>query len=394
MRTFSKYIGKFLSPVIIQKLRESEVVVEVPGQHLNGISGQPIIKVLDWSFFTDVFLGYDLGFAESYLRGKWDTADLTALLDCLHKKNLQSPSSKLGNIAPVKLWAKFIQSIRSSNSLYWAPKNIKDHYDFSDDMFSSFLDPSMTYSAGTFLGESDTLFDAQSRKLDTILGRVGLKEKDHILDIGCGWGSLITKASSNFGCTATGITLSNNQYSHCTKLTEDLGLEERVLVNFTDYRNMEGTFDHIFAVEMLEAVGHKGLMEFFYHCDRLLKFGGTIQLQVIVVPHQRYAAYRKSCDFTQKYIFRVGLLPSSRGIEEAAFNYGFRVIETQSIGNHYVKTLQHWSKNFERELNNLREKGFSERHLRRFRYYFSYCEVAFASGHIDDLQISLERLTK
>ncbi len=391
MKRFSQHIGRVISPLLIGKFRKSGVIVKTPEQESDLLNDKPTINVLDWSFFTDVLLGYDLGFAESYLKGKWNSINLTSLFTHLNQKNAGTTSSKIGNIAPLKLWSRLIQSIRSSNSIYWASKNIKDHYDFSNDFFGSFLDSSMTYSSGIFKNNSDNLLDAQSRKLDNILRRSNIKKTDHVLDIGCGWGSLITKAVSEFRCMATGITLSNNQYIYCSKLTEDLGLEKSITVKLIDYRNMEGIFDHIFAVEMLEAVGHKGLQEFFSNCHRLLKPQGTLQLQVIVVPDHRYSTYRKNCDFIQKYVFPGGLLPSKEAIYDAANKHGLLIKETQAIGNHYVNTLQKWSSNFDSELSNLRNKGFSERNLRRFKYYFNYCEVAFASGHIDNIQISLEK---
>ena len=391
MKRSHQHIGRLFSPLLIQKLNKTGVQVSLPGQNTAISSDSPAIHVTDWSFFVDVLMGYDLGFAESYLKGKWHSADLTSLFTMLNQDTGKEASFKVGNLSPVKMWGRFIQTIRSSNSLYWASRNIKSHYDFSNEFFSSFLDSTMTYSAGIFESTSDTLQDAQVRKLDRMLSRGAIKQSDHILDIGCGWGSLLTRAASSFGCSATGVTLSENQFSHCKDLVHDLGLSKKIAVQLIDYRKMTGLFDHIFAVEMLEAVGHKGLQEFFSHCNRLLKPDGTIQLQVIIVPDHRYDSYRKNCDFIQKYIFPGGLLLSKDVIYKTADKYGFSVKETHSIGSHYVHTLQRWAANLESVWSHLREQGFSERNLRRFEYYFNYCESAFASGYIDDIQLSLEK---
>ena len=391
MKTFSQHLGKILSPLFVQKLSKTGISVKLPLDKMDVPAYKTTLNITDWSFFTDVLLGYDLGFAESYLKGKWNTIDLTTLFTHFNTANGKTRASKIGNLAPLKLWGRLIQSMRSSNNLYWASKNIKDHYDFSNEFFSSFLDSSMTYSSGLFDNESDDLKDAQLRKLNSILNRAAVKNMDHILDIGCGWGSLITQAASEFGCKATGITLSENQYSYSNDLIQQQGLKNNISVKLLDYRNLSGLYDHIFAVEMLEAVGHKGLQEFFTNCKRLLKPGGTLQLQVIVVPDDRYSSYRKNCDFIQKYVFPGGLLPSKAAINDAANRNGLHIKETHSIGAHYVDTLQRWANNFESKLDNLRNIGFSERDLRRFKYYFSYCEVAFASGHIDNLQISLAK---
>ena len=195
MKRSHQHIGRLFSPLLIQKLNKTGVQVTVPGQNTAISSDSPAIHVTDWSFFVDVLLGYDLGFAESYLKGKWDSNDLTSLFTMLNQDTGKEASFKVGNLSPVKMWGRFIQAIRSSNSLYWASRNIKSHYDFSNEFFSSFLDSTMTYSAGIFESTSDTLQDAQVRKLDRMLSRGAIKHSDHILDIGCGWGSLLTRAA-------------------------------------------------------------------------------------------------------------------------------------------------------------------------------------------------------
>ena len=348
----------------------------------------PVIHILDWSAFFDIALGYDLGLAEAYLRHKWHSDNLTQLFYTLaHNTNAQGIRGN-GGAFPAKVYARLVQRIRSTNSIYWSRKNIGDHYDLGDAFFGNILDPSMTYSCAVFEPEGIGLSEAQDKKIDLLLSQSNLTEDDHVLDIGCGWGRLIIKAAENYGCKATGRTLSKNQYDHCVRLVENLGLQNRVNILFQDYRTVRGQFDHVYSIEMLEAVGDKGLTVFFRQCDTLLKESGTLTIQAITIPDERYEAYKRNCDFIQKYIFPGGMLPSLGAIKAAARDSGRFVAENlRSIGNHYETTLSAWRNNLQNNSNRILELGFTERDIRRFNYYFSYCEGGFASNHIDDYQI-------
>jgi len=212
------------------------------------------------------------------------------------------------------------------------------------------------------------------------------------LDIGCGWGALIIRAAEKFNCTGVAVTLSKNQYEFTKDKINKLNLSNRITVVLEDYRNLNGQFDKIFSVEMLEAVGHSGLKDFFIQSNKLLKNNGILSLQVITVPNERYESYRRNCDFIQKYIFPGGLLLSHKYILET-MNKNSSLIEKEyiSIGEHYVKTLEHWKENFSNNLDKINTLGFSDKFIRKFIYYFSYCQAAFDAKHIDNLQIFMRK---
>ena len=396
MKLIRKLFGMALSNILGKKLLEESIDIITPdGQSIlsrtNTSNAAHTLVVNKWSFFWDMLTGYDLGLAESYIKGKWDHNDLTSLFKYLASKTADNNLPSIGNIAPKKMYARLVQRFKSTNSIKWAKRNISQHYDMSNDFFKTFLDPSMTYSCGIFETSTSSLEDAQYQKINTLIERSKLSSSDSILDIGCGWGSLSTTIASNHGANVTAVTLSQRQYEYFHNLLKKNDLKGNVDLQITDYRFIKGQFDHIFSVEMLEAVGHKGTQEFFQKCASLLKNGGTLQIQVITIPHSRYDAYKNNCDFIQKYIFPGGLLLSLETIKHAAHAAGFTIYNESSIGLHYAKTLSHWRKNFMQNYNTILELGFEATDIRRFLYYFCYCEGAFLSDAIDDHQLSFRK---
>ena len=393
MNKVTQWIGRQLSSALISRFRDANLTICTPDGVVHSLGhenheGFDPIRINDWSFFWDLLMGHDLGLAKSYLEKKWEHGNLPVLFRQLAHQADQISSVKSITLAPEKLYSKYFQRLRSSNSMWWASRNISAHYDMSNEFFENILDSSMTYSCGIFENENNSLRQAQEQKLDVLFYNSGLEVGQRILDIGCGWGGLITRASQLHGVHATGGTLSEQQYNYfCSKNTQDdLGASQEIL--FQDYRTISGEFDHIFSVEMLEAVGFKGIYQFFEKCALLLKKGGTIQIQVIIVPDERYESYRRNCDFIQKYIFPGGELPSLGVIEDAANKFGFSLNRSQSIGEDYVITLQKWRERLHINAEKIFKLGFSQRDFRRFDYYFSYCEGAFEAGHIDNFQLS------
>ena len=393
MNKVTQWIGRQLSSALISRFRDANLTICTPDGVVHSLGhenheGFDPIRINDWSFFWDLLMGHDLGLAKSYLEKKWEHGNLPVLFRQLAHQADQISSVKSITLAPEKLYSKYFQRLRSSNSMWWASRNISAHYDMSNEFFENILDSTMTYSCGIFENENNSLRQAQEQKLDVLFYNSGLEVGQRILDIGCGWGGLITRASQLHGVHATGVTLSEQQYNYfCSKNTQDdLGASQEIL--FQDYRTISGEFDHIFSVEMLEAVGFKGIYQFFEKCALLLKKGGTIQIQVIIVPDERYESYRRNCDFIQKYIFPGGELPSLGVIEDAANKFGFSLNRSQSIGEDYVITLQKWRERLHINAEKIFKLGFSQRDFRRFDYYFSYCEGAFEAGHIDNFQLS------
>ena len=391
MKSIIRLIGKALSKPIINKMLKEDINIVFPGKIDQKNTSIHQITINDWSFFWDILVGYDLGFAESYIQGKWDHQNLTNLFKFFSDKTSKNKRPSIGNFAPKKIYARFIQKIKSTNTISQSKKNISDHYDLSNEFFMAFLDPTMTYSCGIFKN-NDTLEDAQHNKLNSLIQASKVKNNQQVLEIGCGWGSLTKKIAYDHNTEITSITLSKQQYQYAKKLFDNTSFSSNINLKLTDYRLIEGKFDHIFSVEMLEAVGHKGTQDFFQKCASLLNHDGTLQIQVITIPHERYNAYKNNCDFIQRYIFPGGLLLSLEHIRDAAKSAGFQIYKEYSIGHHYATTLNHWKNNFLNNYEKINKLGFPETDIRRFLYYFSYCEGAFLSGVIDDYQISLRKI--
>ena len=261
-------LGKKLSPLILSRFNGIGVLIETPDGAVHRLENHELdnsqtITIKKWSFFYDLLVGYDLGFAESYINEKWECTKLASLFKHLSKSSPDNSISRLSKYLPKKIKSRISQQIRSSNTLKWAKRNIEEHYDLSNEFFSSFLDPSMTYSSAIFNTNDENLSVAQNRKLETLLGNSEISENDKILDIGCGWGSLMLKAASDYNCEVSGVTLSKNQYKYASKLLQDHNLTDKTEIMLMDYRKIESKFDHIFSVEMLEAVGHKGINDFY-----------------------------------------------------------------------------------------------------------------------------------
>ena len=392
MNTFSAYIGKLLYKKLLSNFSKSGVPFTTPDgtRHVfdSGSRSVDPIQVTDWSFFTDLVYGYDLGFAKSYIEGKWTHSDLTELFEYISVTSGQEKRQLISKIAPLKVYSKIIQSFRVRNTKKQSRNNIKSHYDISNEFFSCFLDPSLTYSCAIYTDSSNSLEDAQAEKINVMMKSASVKPDDHILDIGSGWGNLAIIAASDYRAKVSAITLSENQYNYSKGKFANLGLNDAIDIQLTDYRDLSGKYNHIFSVEMVEAIGHKGIGNFFSKCASLLDTDGTLQLQVITIPDERYEAYRKNCDFIQKYIFPGGLLLPTGIIKQSASDCGFEMYRESEIGGHYPKTLITWQKNLEKNRRLIYDLGFNENDYRRFFYYFSYCAGAFKSGHISNFQFS------
>ena len=387
------FLGEKISPLILKQFKKIPLSIKLPSkQIINKKHQQPVINIEKWSAFLDILLGYDLGLAKSFIQSKWNSDDLTQVFKSFIQNNNPNNKKSIFNYAPQKLFARIEHKIKSFNLKSNARKNIQSHYDLNNELFKLFLDDSMTYSSAYFNDSNLNLKDAQYAKIDNLFNRSGLKNNDHILDVGGGWGSLIIRAAKKFNCTGIAVTLSKNQYEFTKSKINQMKLNNQIDVILEDYRNIEGKFDKIFSVEMLEAVGHAGLKDFFQHSNILLKQNGSLALQVITVPDDRYESYRKNCDFIQKYIFPGGLLLSHKHILDTMnANSDLEEKSYLSIGEHYVKTLQLWRQNFQNNFDQINKMGFQENFIRKFLYYFSYCEAAFETKHIDNLQIFIQK---
>ncbi len=349
------------------------------------------LQVRDYRFFAMLAKADEIGFGMAYERGYWRSDNLVQLLDFML-------NATLSNSVRTPWYSRFIRLLYLSihhnnrNTQYHARKNISRHYDLSNAMYQTFLDETLTYSCAIFERADENLEQAQLRKIDRILHKACISKHHHILEIGTGWGTLAIRAATRFGCRVTSITLSKEQQQLAEKRIAEAGLSDQVKVMLCDYRNVTGLYDRIISVEMLEAVGKAYYPAFFRCCDRVLKPNGIMVIQTITIPDQRYEAYSKTTDWMRLFIFPGGLLPSLTILTKILTRYtSFVVKQVESIGPHYALTLARWRERFLENRNKIMDMGFSDSFIRRWEYYFSYCQAGFAQQYIDDIQMVITR---
>lgn len=335
------------------------------------------IDVHDGRFFSRVVLDGAMGAADSYLAGEWSSPDLTAVFRVLLKNEGVMKSFRRGKL-PISAALRKLEHFRNRNSRSGSKRNIHEHYDLGNEFFQLFLDPSMMYSSAIFETADSTLEEASWAKLDRVCRRLQLTSDDHVVEIGTGWGGFAFYAARNYGCRVTTTTISDEQYRFASNRIQQAGLQDKVTVLKKDYRDLDGQYDKLVSLEMIEAVGRKYLPEYFRTCSRLIHDSGAMLLQAITIPEQRYDAYASSVDFIQKYIFPGGFLPSVELMQQCVrTETDLRMLEVQDFGMHYATTLRRWSDAFENRLDDVRNQGFNQRFIRMWRYYLAYCEAGF-----------------
>ena len=346
------------------------------------------IRVRREKFFTKCALSGDIGFAESFIDGDWETPDLTAVIAFFILNADTAPtlsgSKQAKTVALNSLrWINRIGHLLRPNSRSTAQRNISEHYDLSNDFFALFLDPSMMYSAAKWTQPGFTLEEAQREKNDALCRQLRLKPTDHVLEIGTGWGGWSLHAARHYGCRVTTVTISREQLEFARARIAAAGLADRVTVEFRDYRDLSGQFDKIVSIEMMEAIGHSYLPEFTAVLHRCLKPEGLLALQFITCPDTRYPQFRRGVDFIQKHIFPGSLLLSlNRVNEQLALAGDFILHRVDDFGVDYARTLRTWHDNFLARVEHVRALGFDERFIRKWTYYLNYCEAAFALRNI------------
>ena len=349
------------------------------------------IEVHDSRFYRMAVLGGSLAVAEAYIRGYWDSTDLVVAMRVLARRTDTMASMERG-------MSRFLRPIR--NAMNWmkrntrtgSRKNISAHYDLSNDFFALMLDPTMTYSSGIFESPSSSLEDASIAKYERICRRLDLSSDDHVLEVGCGWGGFAIHAARQYGCRVTATTISREQFVFANQRIHDLGLDDRITLLLTDYRDLEGQYDKLVSIEMIEAVGERFFDTYFGQCSRLLKPNGMMALQAITIPDHRYDGYRSSVDFIQRYIFPGGFLPSFGAIGQSLRRAtDFRVLHLEDFGMDYAETLSRWSQNFWEQIEQVHDLGFDDRFIRTWHYYLSYCEAGFRERQIGVNQLVLAK---
>ncbi|MDB4125658.1 cyclopropane-fatty-acyl-phospholipid synthase family protein [Candidatus Marinimicrobia bacterium] len=344
------------------------------------------LEVKSDEFYVLLGSGGLMGASEAYALGFWKVDDLVKLIQIMVRnkdlmENLDSGLSSL--IKPINKWIHY----RRQNTLLGSKKNILAHYDLSNDFYQLWLDKTMTYSCGIFKNENTTLEEASTEKLDQICKKLQLKNTDSILEIGTGWGSFAIHAAKNYGCSVTTTTISDAQYKFAKQRIEEEGLSSKINLLNKDYRYLEGTFDKIASIEMIEAVGHKNVPEYFKKVSTLLKEDGLFAMQGITYNDQNFEVYKNSVDFINRYIFPGSCLISINQISEIIKkNTDMIFVDLEDITEHYVTTLKIWRKNFFDKISEIRELGFSQAFINLWEFYFVYCEAGFIEKNIGDYQ--------
>lgn len=349
------------------------------------------IHILDWSVFKQVMSHGDIGFAESYIRGQWNTPDLKALLEIAIRNRTILEKAIYGNwygsiFYRIKHWLR-------DNSKSGSRKNIHAHYDLGNAFYTLWLDPTMSYSSAWFSeGDKQSLADAQRAKIKRILTAIDIKPGDHILEIGCGWGGVMEEAQRS-QIAITGLTLSTEQKAFADTRLQNIQANRpnspRFEVRLQDYRDCQEEFDGIVSVEMFEAVGEKHWPEYFQTIAQRLKAGRKACIQTIVIAEELFDRYRTNTDFIQQYVFPGGMLPSRTSFRASAAQAGLKVETEFAFGDDYAKTLCIWRDNFNQKLQEVRQLGFDEAFVRLWNFYLMYCSAGFSERNIDVVQFTL-----
>ena len=351
--------------------------------------GQAVrITLGDWDVLARCLKSGDIGFAETWMEGRWQCDDLPRLIElfCRNRSAMENAiyGSWFGNL----LYR--LRHLLNSNTKARAKKNIEAHYDLGNDFYKLWLDPSMTYSSALFNGNLDqTMLQAQSAKYRRILEQLQVQPGERILEIGCGWGGFAEVAIRDFGAHLTGLTLSSEQLAWARARLDAAGLSDRADLRLTDYRDLTGQFDHIVSIEMFEAVGEQYWDTYFGAVKRHLKPGGRAVVQSITIDEALFPRYRTSTDFIQQYIFPGGMLPSPTEFRARAAAAGLVAAEGVRFGRDYAETLGRWRGSFMADLSAVRQQGFDERFIRLWEFYLGYCEGAFNAGSTDVIQFDL-----
>ncbi len=367
-------------------LEAGTLEVRLPGGAERRFGSGPAVsmEIHERSFFRRLATRGKLGVGESYTAGEWDSDDLVGLFELL----LRNTASAADRHARVRRLLELRPRLNRRNGLIGARRNISYHYDLGNELFRLMLDETMTYSCAVFESKDEPLADAQRRKYLLICERLRLEPEDRVLEIGCGWGGFADFAASEFGCSVTGLTISAEQAALARERTA--GLDVRILEQ--DYRLHEGSYTKVVSIEMLEAIGERQFPAYFETIDRQLEPGGVACIQTILVPDNRWERYRKTPDWIERYVFPGCLIPSLGALTHAMTRSSqLMVHEVDEIGSHYAETLRRWRAAFHEQLDEVRRLGYDRRFERTWNFYLAFCEAAFRTRALRDVQLTLTR---
>jgi len=381
---------------LLQRLQHGTLTLQLPDGTVQRYgSGQPAASLVlhNWNVFGAALKSGDIGFAESYMAGDWSTPQLAELLRLFIHNRQTLEALVYGNWLGGLVYR--LKHLLHRNTRANSRKNIHAHYDLGNDFYRLWLDPTMNYSSAWFEGRMDgDMVPAQHAKVRRALRMAGVQPGHRVLEIGCGWGALAEMATTEFGASLTGVTLSTEQLAWGQERLANLGpdVAARADLRLQDYRDIhDGPFDAICSIEMVEAVGQEYWPTYFQSVARLLKTGGRACIQSIVIDDGLFARYLKSSDFIQQYIFPGGCLPSPAEFRRQAEAAGLKVVDEISFGPDYAETLRRWRQQFLAERTRILPLGFDERFMRLWEFYLAYCEAAFDEANTDVIQFTLQK---
>jgi cyclopropane-fatty-acyl-phospholipid synthase len=358
---------------------------------VNGREAGPSARLIvrDFRFMRRVLGTGDIGFAEGYMAGEWDTPNLPALLGVFAANWAKLHRVTMGN--PFAWTFNRIRHALRGNTRLGARKNIHAHYDLGNAFYARWLDRTMTYSSARFDRPGQPLDQAQTAKYRKLAEGMGLTSGQTVLEIGCGWGGFAEFAAREVGAKVTGITISEEQFKFAKERMFREGLSERADIRFVDYRDVEGRFDRIASIEMFEAVGERYWPAYFDKISETLVPGGRAGLQIITIRDEDFENYRIRADFIQNYIFPGGMLPSEERLRAVTAKAGLAWTGIARFGQDYADTLAEWHRRFDAAWNEIRPLGFDERFRKLWKFYLSYCEAGFRTERTNVVQLSLAK---
>jgi cyclopropane-fatty-acyl-phospholipid synthase len=381
----------------LASLQNGQIVVTENGRHESFgavTDDQPLtvqLTINDPRFYSDIAFGGAVGAGESYIQGFWSCDELTTLVRILVKNRdvlLDMDSGTAHLTRPLQKMFHWL----NRNTRDGSRRNISAHYDLGNDFYALWLDKRMMYSSAIFERVDMSLESASAAKLDRICRKLSLSPDDHVLEIGTGWGGFAIYAAENYGCRVTTTTISRQQHDFAKDAIARAGLQDRITLLQSDYRDLDGQYDKLVSIEMIEAVGHEYHDTYFRKCCELLKRDGLMLLQAITIADQHYERAKKTVDFIKRYIFPGGCLTSVTAMSSTLTRVtDMRIVDLDDIGPHYATTLRHWRERFFDNIDRVRGMGFSEEFIRMWQYYLCYCEGGFLERAIGNVQMLIMR---
>ena len=384
--TSTRSIDRWCRSLLIAKFEKLEVgevqLIDSDGTHNFGRPNKnnPLkvaIHVSDQRFYSDIAFGGTVAAGEAYMQGYWSCSNLTDLIRIMIC-NRHIIDQMEGNLSIFKNAFLRIAHWLNRNSQKGSRRNIEAHYDLGNEMFELFLDPTMMYSCAYYSDDQTSLEQASLAKLKRICEKLQLNESDHVIEIGTGWGGFALYAAKNYGCRVTTTTISQQQHNLAKQRIIEAGLEDKITLLMEDYRDLQGTYDKLVSIEMIEAVGHKYLDTYFAKCSSLLKPEGIMLIQSITIADQQYDQAIKSVDFIQRFIFPGGFIPSVSAITSSVKqSTDMRLFHLEDIGPHYATTLHDWRQRFFDNVESIKALGYSQQFVAMWDFYLCYCEGGF-----------------